>query len=115
MDPGDVSGEHRACMWARLPGTTPTRGERARGMEHSQVGSWTRGAVHNPSARTGIASALLQQFGAAELGGEVRGSIHPTAVYVTRSPGGVVGRDCEVPSVIIRLGNAINHLLERLR
>jgi hypothetical protein len=40
-------------------------------MEHSEVGAWTLAAVQDPSARTGIASALLEQFGAAEFGGEV--------------------------------------------
>ena len=63
-------------------------------MEYSQVGAWTLAAVQDPSARTGIASAILQQFGAAEFGGEVRDSIHRTAVYVIRvirSQGGVGG------------------------
>jgi hypothetical protein len=41
---------------------------------------------------------LLQQYGAAEFGGEVRDSIHRTAVYVTRSHGGVGGRGREASS-----------------
>jgi hypothetical protein len=40
-------------------------------MEHRQVGAWTLAAVQDPSARTGIASAPVQEFGAAEFGGEV--------------------------------------------
>jgi hypothetical protein len=74
------------------------RGERARSMEHREVGAWTLAAVQDLSARTGIASALLQQFGAAKFGGEVKNSIHRTAVYVIRSHGGVGGRGREVPS-----------------
>jgi hypothetical protein len=48
---------------------------------------------------TNLQRALkLQQFGAAESGGEVRNSIHRTAVYVTRSHGGVGGRSREASS-----------------
>jgi len=43
-----------------LPGTTPTRGERARRMEHPQVGAGTGAPEQDPGARTGPAGALLQ-------------------------------------------------------
>ncbi len=67
-------------------------------MDHSQIGARTLAAVQDPGARTGIARAVLQQYGAAEFGGEVRDSIHRTAVYVTRSHGGVGGRGREASS-----------------
>jgi len=54
-----------------LPGTAPTRGERARSMEHQQVGPWPVAPFQDPGARAGPAGALLQQFGAAESGREV--------------------------------------------
>jgi hypothetical protein len=57
-----------------------------------------KAAVQNPSARTGVARALLQQFGTAEFGSEARDSIHRTAVYVIRSLGVVAGRGREVLS-----------------
>ncbi len=55
-------------------------------------------ALQDPGAHAGLASEVFPRFGAAEFGGEVRDSIHRTAVYVTRSHGGVGGRGREVPS-----------------
>ena len=52
-----------------LPGTATTRGERARGMEHQQVGAWPVAPVEDPGARTGTAGAVLRAIGTAESGG----------------------------------------------
>jgi hypothetical protein len=78
-----------AMETGRLPGAATTQGERARGMAHRQVGAWILASIEDPGAHAGVAGAVLQQFGAAESGGDVRDSIHRATVYVTRSHGGV--------------------------
>ena len=54
-----------------LPGVATTRGERARGMAHQQVGARAVAAVEDPGTRAGPAGAILQQYGAAESGGMI--------------------------------------------
>jgi hypothetical protein len=77
-----------------LSGTTPTRGERARRMEHQQIGAWPVAPVEDPGARTGVAGAALQHNGSAVLGRAV-GSLHRTAGYVIRLYGGVGVAPCK--------------------
>ena len=43
-------------------------GERARSMEHQQVGAWPVAPVEDPGACAGANGAVLSQFGAAEFG-----------------------------------------------
>jgi Co/Zn/Cd efflux system component len=56
-------------------------------MAHSHVGARPLAAIEDPGAHAGFAGRVVQQFGAAEPGGEVRDSIRRTAVYVTRKHG----------------------------
>src|SRR5476649_2195769 len=78
-----------------ISGTTPTRGERARSMEHQQVGAWSVAPVEDPGARTGVIGAALQHNGSAVPGRAVE-SLHRTAGYVIRLSGGVGGGYREV-------------------
>ena len=72
MDTTQVTLLHLEAMGpGGLPGTTPARGERARSMEHQQVGARTVAALQDPGARASAASDVLPQFGAAESGGEL--------------------------------------------
>lgn len=56
----------------------------------------------------GVASEVRQQFGAAEVGNELKGFNSSNRVYVTRPHGGVGGGGREVPSYPdLGLGNRI--------
>ena len=49
-----------------LPRTAAARGERARSLEHQQVGARSLAAVKDPRARTRTTGTLLQQSGVAK-------------------------------------------------
>jgi hypothetical protein len=54
-----------------LSGMAPTRRERARSMEHEQIGVRTVALEEDSGARGGVAGAVLQHYGAAESGSEI--------------------------------------------
>ena len=56
----------------RLPGTTPTRRERARGMDPEQIGARNVALVENPSAVAGVACEIFCRTRTAVTGGEVK-------------------------------------------
>src|SRR5690349_1148524 len=92
MDTTQITLLHMEAMGTSgLPGTATARGERARSMEHQQVGAWAMAPVEDSGAVAGSAGEVLQQSGSAESGRMIRSSCHRTAVYVTRPHGGEGG------------------------
>ena len=56
---------------SRLPGTTQTRSDSARSLEHQQVSAWPMAVIKDPGAHAGTASKVLQQYGLTRPRGEV--------------------------------------------
>ena len=93
MEAMGIEGLSRAAQAGRV---------RARSMERQQERAWPVANLENPGTIDGDANEFLPRNGLATIGfGQELRRMHSTqrtAVYVTRTHGGVGGRGREVPS-----------------